>query len=80
MIALLEMVCITYQYMICMHAIYVLILYIHPIIMHVYNLYICNNLDDCSIRNGMYYIPVYGMYACYICTDIIHSSYYNACI
>ena len=35
-IALLEMVCITYQYMVCMHTIYVLILCMHPITVHVY--------------------------------------------
>ena len=28
----------------------------------------------------MYYIPVYGMYAYHICTDIMHASYYGACI
>ena len=33
--ALLEIVCITYQYMVCMHATHVLILCMHPIIMHI---------------------------------------------
>ena len=28
----------------------------------------------------MYFIPVYGMYACHTYTDIKHASYYNACI
>ena len=32
------------------------------------------------LENGMYYIPVCGMYACYMYTDIIHASYYGACI
>ena len=32
------------------------------------------------LENGMYYIPVCGMYASYICTDIMHVSYYGACI
>ena len=27
------------------------------------------------LENGMYYIPVCGMYASYICTDIMHASY-----
>ncbi len=30
------MVCITYQYVVCMHPIYVLILCMHPIMVHVY--------------------------------------------
>ena len=28
----------------------------------------------------MYYIPVCGMHAYYTCTDIMHASYYGACI
>ena len=28
----------------------------------------------------MYYIPVCGMYASYICTDIMHASYYSVYI
>ena len=31
------------------------------------------------LETGMYYIPVYGMYASYIYTDIMHASYYGAC-
>ena len=28
----------------------------------------------------MHYIPLCGMYASYICTDIMHASYYGASI
>ena len=28
----------------------------------------------------MYYIPVYGMYACHAHTDIMDASHYGACI
>ena len=33
---LLEMVCITYLYVVCMHPIYVLILCVHSIMVHIY--------------------------------------------
>ena len=33
---LLEMVCITYLYVVCMHSIYVLILCVHSIMVHIY--------------------------------------------
>ena len=77
--------------MVCMHLIYVLILCMHPIMVHVYMImqycklqYACNLLKNLKVtallENGMYYIPVYGMYASYICIDTMYASYYGACI
>ena len=63
----------------------------HPIMVHVYMVmqyckfqYACNLLKNLKVtallENGMYYIPVCGMYASYICIDIMYASYYGACI
>ena len=80
------MVCITYQYMVCMHAIYVLILYIHPIIMHDYAMLLTyvhatylNNLQMITLLE-MVCNTYHDMYAYYTCTDIMHTFYYNVCI
>ena len=35
---------------------------------------------DCCIRNGMYYIPDMVCQVCCIFADIMHASYYGACI
>ena len=46
----------------------------------VHAIYLKNLQVTALLENGMHYIPVCGMYARYICTDIIHASYYGACI
>ena len=62
----------------------------HPIMVHIYiddsifqtscSISILQNLKVTALlENGMYYIPVRGMYASYIYTDIMHASYYGAC-
>ena len=67
-----------------MHLIYVLILCMHPIMQYYKLQYACNLLKNLKVtallENGMYYIPVCGMYASYICIDIMYASYYGACI
>ena len=43
-------------------------------------IYLKNLKVTALLENGMYYIPVCGMYASYICIDIMYASYYGACI
>ena len=42
--------------------------------------YLKNLKVTALLENDMYYIPVYGMYASYICIDIMYATYYGACI
>ena len=78
------MVCITYQYVVCMHVIYyacillysaciddyaILLTYVHAI--YLKNFQVIALLDMVCIT---YQYVV--CHVCYICTDIMHASYY----